>query len=99
MAVTQDNKGVSGDGVKVATGPDKAAEARTAARFTQQSACELYQLLSVQAAQLERQGQYDGAMRTWAQAAARALYDIERHWCEARAQWCEQCLRRQGDVV
>lgn len=95
MAVTQENVGVSDDEVKVAVVPDKTAEALAAVMFTQRSARELYRLLSVQAAQLERQGRYDGAMRTWTQAAAQALYVVDRHWCESRAQWCELCLRRQ----
>lgn len=76
--------------------PDVTGEALTAAMFVQTTSRERYRLLSAQAAQLERNGLYDGAMRTWGQAAAQALYDVDRHWCEARAQWCERRAQRPG---
>lgn len=96
MAVIREAVKALDNSVTATDGVDKTAEALAAAMFAPGSSRERHRLLSTQAAQLERNGQYDAAMRTWIQAANQALYDVERHWCESRAQWCEQCLQRQG---
>ena len=54
---------------------------------------ELYRALSGKAARLERSGRYAHAMWAWHKARAQAACDIDRHWCDARALWCE---RRAG---
>lgn len=96
MTMTQEDvTGAANEGALLAV-PDKTGDALVAAMFTSGSLRERYRLLSMQAAQLERNGRYDDARRTWAQAAAQAQYDVDRHWCESRAQWCELCHQRRG---
>lgn len=91
MTVTQEDKGMAMLAVS-----DKTVEALAAAMFVHGSSRERYRQLSMQAAQLERNGQYDSAMHAWTLAASQALYDVERHWCESRAHWCEHCLPCRG---
>ncbi|MGQ8701793.1 ANR family transcriptional regulator [Serratia marcescens] len=94
MAVARESERKAGRD-KMAPVPDNTSAALAAAMFTHDSPKELCRQLSIQAALLERHGHYDDARRTWVQAAAQAQYDVDRHWCESRAQWCELCHRRQ----
>lgn len=95
MTVMQESVGISAIDVAERAVPDKTTEELVAAMFAHGSPRARYRQLSAQAAQLERNRQYDEARRTWTQAASQALYDIDRHWCESRAHWCEQRWHRR----
>lgn len=95
MAMTPGEVGIADMCMTLPSVTGCTSESLVDAMCTRSALREQYRQLSAQAAQLERDGQYDEAMRTWAQAAGQALHRADRHWCESRAQWCEQCLRRR----
>jgi len=61
--------------------------------YLQPTLRELREKLRVQAAHLERQGEYRMAIVRWREAAQVALTRLDRDWCEARASWCQRCER------
>ncbi|MEL5280747.1 ANR family transcriptional regulator [Serratia bockelmannii] len=95
MTMAQESEGASGKS-RIVLAPDKVTQGLAAVMFPDESPRARYRQLSTRAAQLERNGQYDGAMRFWMQAAGQALCTLDRHWCESRAQWCEHRLQRRG---
>lgn len=64
------------------------SEQALADMFTQHSPRELYRMQTHRAAELERARQFPQAQRLWLMAATYAYFDIDRHWCDARAAWC-----------
>ncbi|MFO6501846.1 ANR family transcriptional regulator [Serratia marcescens] len=93
MVLPQESVCVSGES-KIAPVSESATDELVAVMFLHESPREQFRQMSTRAAQLERNGHYEEAMCAWMRAAVQAPSNVDLHWCESRAQWCERRMYR-----